>query len=143
MKKRNQLSNQNSNDKQKLFYNEYERQPCQVRKGVGNNNFYSRNNGYIDSLNYLYIENINKSFISNLSNREWIELNQLKNNPGIVTDSHKMKFSDKDFFSKFDQTRSFLQILSHLLKNSLMENFICCAVYQKSRQGRRSNYINS
>ena len=35
-----------------------------------------------------------------------------------------MKFSIKDFFSKFDQTRSFLRIWSYLLKKSLMENFI-------------------
>ena len=36
----------------------------------------------------------------------------------------KMKFSIKDFFSKCDQIRRKLQILSHLLKKSLMENFI-------------------
>ena len=35
-----------------------------------------------------------------------------------------MKFSIKDFFSKCDQIRSFMRILSHLLKKSLMENFI-------------------
>ena len=35
-----------------------------------------------------------------------------------------MKFSIKDFFTRFDQIRSFLRILSHLLKKSLMENFI-------------------
>ena len=40
----------------------------------------------------------------------------------------KMKFSIKDFFSKFDQIPSFLRIWSHLLKKSLMENFIFCAV---------------
>ena len=44
-----------------------------------------------------------------------------------------MKFSIKDFFSKCDQIRSFLRIWSHLLKKSLienfiMENFIFCAV---------------
>ena len=39
-----------------------------------------------------------------------------------------MKFSIKDFFSKFDQIHSFLRIWSHLLKKSLMENFIFCAV---------------
>ena len=38
-----------------------------------------------------------------------------------------MKFSMKDFFSKFDQARSFLWIWSHLLKKSIMENFIFCA----------------
>ena len=36
----------------------------------------------------------------------------------------KMKFSIKDFFSKCDQVRSFQRIWSHLLKKSLMENFI-------------------
>ena len=40
-----------------------------------------------------------------------------------------MKFSIKDFFSKCDQIRSFLRIWSHLLKKSLMENFIFCVVY--------------
>ena len=41
-----------------------------------------------------------------------------------------MKFSSKDFFSKRDQIRNFLRIWSHLLKKSLMENFIFCAVYR-------------
>ena len=35
-----------------------------------------------------------------------------------------MKFYIKDFFSKCDQIRGFLWIWSHLLKKSLMENFI-------------------
>ena len=39
-----------------------------------------------------------------------------------------MKFSIKHFFSKYDQIRSFLQIWLHLLKKSLMENFIFYAV---------------
>ena len=42
--------------------------------------------------------------------------------------SQKMKFSIKDFLSKCDQIRSLLPIWSHLLKKSLMENFIFCAV---------------
>ena len=37
-----------------------------------------------------------------------------------------MKFSIEDFFSKRDESRSFLLIWSHLLKKSLMENFISC-----------------
>ena len=40
----------------------------------------------------------------------------------------KMKFSIKDLFSKCDQIRRFLRIWSNLLKKSLMENFIFCAV---------------
>ena len=42
--------------------------------------------------------------------------------------AQKMKFSIKDFFSKYDQIRRKLRIWSHLLKKSLMENFISCAV---------------
>ena len=42
--------------------------------------------------------------------------------------AQKMKFSIKDFFSKCDQIRSFLQIWSHLMKKFLMENFIFCAM---------------
>ena len=41
----------------------------------------------------------------------------------------KMKFSIKDFFSKSDQIRRKLRIWSHLLKKSLMENFVFCAVW--------------
>ena len=45
----------------------------------------------------------------------------------------KMKFSIKDFYSKYDQIHSFLRIWSHLLRKSFMENVIFCAVYgQKS-----------
>ena len=39
-----------------------------------------------------------------------------------------MKFSVKDFFSKYDQIHRKLRIWSHLLKQSLVENFIFCAV---------------
>ena len=39
-----------------------------------------------------------------------------------------MKFSIKEIFSKCDQIRSLLRIWSHLLKKSLMENFIFCEV---------------
>ena len=41
-----------------------------------------------------------------------------------VYTTQKNKFSTKDFFSKCDQIRCFLRIWSHLLKKSLMENFI-------------------
>ena len=40
----------------------------------------------------------------------------------------KMKFSIKDFFSKCDKIRRNLQIWSNLLKKSLMDIFIFCAV---------------
>ena len=39
-----------------------------------------------------------------------------------------MKFSIKHFFSKCDQIHRKLRIWSHLLKKSLIENFVYCAV---------------
>ena len=39
-----------------------------------------------------------------------------------------MQVSVYDFFCKCDEIRSFLWICSYLLKKSLMENFIFCAV---------------
>ena len=44
-----------------------------------------------------------------------------------------MKFSVKDFFSKYGQIRIFLRIWSHLLKKSIIENFIFCAVRTRGR----------
>ena len=49
--------------------------------------------------------------------------------------TQKMKFSIKDFFSKYDQIRSYLRISTNLLKESLMENFIFCAVGRTSCPG--------
>ena len=46
----------------------------------------------------------------------------------IDSTAEKMKFSIKYFFSKCDQIHSFLWIWSHLLKKSLIKNFIFCAV---------------
>ena len=43
--------------------------------------------------------------------------------------AQKMQFSIKDSLRKFDQIRSFQPIWSHLLKKSLMHNFIFCAVF--------------
>ena len=45
-----------------------------------------------------------------------------------INPAQKVKFSIKDFFSKYDQICRNLQIWSHLLKKSSMENFIFCAV---------------
>ena len=42
--------------------------------------------------------------------------------------TQKMNFSIKNFISKCDQIRILLRIWSHLLKKSLTENFIFCAV---------------
>ena len=55
-----------------------------------------------------------------------------------------MKFSIKDFFSQCDQICSFLRIWSPLLKKSLMENFIFCAVvkqvFQKTCQNSQKSF---
>ena len=43
----------------------------------------------------------------------------------LITDTvQKMVFSNKNFFSKCDQIRRKLQIVSHLLKKSWLENLI-------------------
>ena len=41
---------------------------------------------------------------------------------------YKMKFSIEDFFSECDQIRSKLRTWPYLLKKSLTENFIFCAM---------------
>ena len=47
----------------------------------------------------------------------------------FLTDTaQRIKLSVKDFFSKCEQIRRKLRIWSHLLKKSLMANFIFCAV---------------
>ena len=48
--------------------------------------------------------------------------------PTVEFTTQKKKFSIKGFFSKCDQIWSFRRIWSHLLKKSLMENYIFCAV---------------
>ena len=57
------------------------------------------------------------------------------NNSNVYVDNTKpltlhkeIKFSIYDFFRKCDQIPCFLQIWSHLLSKSLMENVIFCAV---------------
>ena len=48
--------------------------------------------------------------------------------PLLNVTAQKMKFPITDFFSNCDQIRRKLRIWSHLLKKSLIENFIFCAV---------------
>ena len=70
----------------------------------------------------LSLKNSERLFSQKLSDRclRWFQ---------IASDTaQKMKFSIKDFFSKCDQIRSFLRTCSHLLKKSLTENIIFCAV---------------
>ena len=48
--------------------------------------------------------------------------------------TQKMKLSIKGFFSKFYQIRRFLRIYPSLLKESLMKNFIFCAVLTEQKR---------
>ena len=58
----------------------------------------------------------------------------------IFISAQKMKLSIKDIFSKCDQIRSFLWIWSHLLKKSLIVNFIFCAVNSVSQMAVFTKY---
>ena len=57
-----------------------------------------------------------------------IDLMQCHKRERLAYTIQKMKFSPKEFLGKCDQIRSFLRIWLHLLRKSLMENFIFCAV---------------
>ena len=57
-----------------------------------------------------------------------IDLMQCHKRERLAYTIQKMKFSFKEFLSKCDQIHSFLRISLHLLRKSLMENFIFCAV---------------
>ena len=61
---------------------------------------------------------------------------------GIDTEQ-KLKFSINGFFSKCDQIRRKLRIWSHLLKKSLMENFIFCAVRAVISQQHMTAYAGN
>ena len=78
---------------------------------------------------------INSTFLSSWLLLHFIELLALF----VTVTVQKMKLSIKDFFSKCDQIRRKLRIWSHLLKKSLMENFISwklllCSLYSFSRK---------
>ena len=53
---------------------------------------------------------------------------KIKQNYKKIYTAQKINFSIKDFFSKCNHIRRKLLIRSHLLKKSLMKNFIFCAV---------------
>ena len=61
-------------------------------------------------------------------NNFWATFRNKRRQTWRETTTQKMKFSIKDFFSKYDQIRCFLRIWSYLRRKSLMENFIFCAV---------------
>ena len=60
----------------------------------------------------------------------------------VTVTSQKMKFSIEYFFSKCDPIRRKLRIWPHVLKKSLMENFIFCAVSFYSNFNAKSDQLN-
>ena len=58
-----------------------------------------------------------------------IHMMNLSNETKIFSSHKKTKFSIEDFLIKCDQIRRKLRIWSHLLKKSLVENFIFCAMH--------------
>ena len=72
-----------------------------------------------------------KEFVNNISPDmdKHGNISQEEYDPATASTAQKMKLSIKDSFSKCDQIRRILRIWSHLLRKSLMENFIFCAVY--------------
>ena len=103
-------------------------------------NNYIRNGKFPDTLKYTDITQVFKKVdttdksnyrpISILPNFSKIFEKIIYNQVNSYT-AQDMKFSIKDFFSKYGQIRRELQIWSHLLKKSLMEIFIFCAVIVK------------
>ena len=63
----------------------------------------------------------------------WMKENHPLSQMNAIATAQKMKFSIKDFFSKSDQIGRRLRIWSHLLKKSLIKNFIFCAVCSMPR----------
>ena len=66
-------------------------------------------------------------------------------NQRVISITHSQEYQtctaqNKDFFSKCDQIRRELRIWSYLLKKSLMENFIFCAVFQDISTSHRFVY---
>ena len=76
----------------------------------------------------IYGVQITRKYISEVATRGALQATLLKKRPWHWCHCTKNEVSAKDFFSKCDQIRRKLRIWSHLLKKSLMENFIFCEV---------------
>ena len=68
-------------------------------------------------------------YVGNIVFKTSVACAVIASNDGAIT-AQKIKFSMKDFFSKYDQIRRKMRIWSHLLKKSLMENFTFSALYK-------------
>ena len=64
-------------------------------------------------------------------------------NKGMKDEVLHKKFFIKDFFSKYCHIRRKLQIWSHLLEKSLMENFIICVVLTMTLFEKKIMNLNS
>ena len=84
-------------------------------------NLLNINGGKHKCLEYLFFSDTSKNLGSKVI---WNPSSDLKETVGLLY----MRFSMKGFISKCDYIRSFLRIWSHLLKKSLMENWMFLAV---------------
>ena len=75
-------------------------------------------------VNRLMIIDISNSFLPNINKKLLILKRSFT--------AQKMKLSITNFFTKGDRIRRKIWIWSHLLKKSLMENFVFCALLGKS-----------
>ena len=94
------------------------------------------------SSHFDFLANVNftKNLITTFRGCFWLQLIYINTRfaGNFKTNKHctkKMKFSIKDFFRKCDQIRSFLQIWSHFLKNSLMKSSLL--LQWKQQQGQQ------
>ena len=86
----------------------------------------------------------NEEFITHTSPNKFFQpllLNKRTKDSEGASHTHciKMKFSITDFSSKFDQIRR--KLWSHLLKESVIENFIFCAVTVQTNTGGYSQWL--
>ena len=82
---------------------------------------------------YLFLFHIHYSYFQKVGHLGRGEKSWLKKQQNVTwsegwNTAQKMKFSIKDFFSKYNQIRRKLRVWSHLLKKYLMANFIFRAV---------------
>ena len=94
---------------------------------------------------YLLVQGQQRKHRNNRWNMIRVNSKGTKSWQTVLVTSQKMKFSTKDFFSKCDQIRRNLRIWSHLLKKSLVENFIfwvVCAILNFTLL-REFNYLYS
>ena len=109
--------------KTEIFPSFYKKQTCCVNQGM-------RTTLLKKLENFLHTKVIKASNCMDCRNfsQDLSKILRLRYLRACYTLHKKIKVSIKDFCSKCDPFPNLLQLWSHLLKKSLMENFIFCAV---------------